>query len=644
MHQFTEVIAGRRFRRLLAGCAFSLLPLAPILARADAIPVETLFKKPKYGGAALSTSGRYLAVLTPIKERLGVGVIDLDTNELSAIPVTEGDAIRLVWLNDRRMIVVIGDRQRGTGEKPVASGMWAVDRDGKDPVRLYGSLVRGIPDTDDVLMVAWSESRYAPDIVRLNTRSARRETLVFDHPGNISRWVADFDGVPRAAVTQDLDHDKSAWYVRKDGNAPWQKVEEGAYHSLSSYPLAFSPDGKILYVDSRKDRDRYAIYEYAMDTGTISGPVAQHPERDVFGRFVFSPHKLHGLTYADDRPGAVWFDKEWASVQASVDAALPETVNFLQHGGNRWIVTAISDRNPGDVYLLERATMTMRKLLSYEPWIDPRAMAPTRWVRYRARDNLTIPAMLTEPAGSAGKSHPLVLYIHGGPYVEAADWFYDSEVQFLASRGYAVLQPQFRGTDGFGQKLLKAGYRQWGDGMQDDLEDGVQWAVQQGIADPAHVCFYGASYGGYAAVWEAIRNPGLIRCAVSLAGVTSIEYMFDNTHTDYSRVADKSSEMAAEIGDPRTDRERFRRVSPLEHADQVGVPILLAYGVEDRRVPLVHGSRFRAALDRYKKPYEWVLYDHEAHGLSRDENVFDYYNRVDRFLARYLTDGAAPGR
>jgi dipeptidyl aminopeptidase/acylaminoacyl peptidase len=274
--------------------------------------------------------------------------------------------------------------------------------------------------------------------------------------------------------------------------------------------------------------------------------------------------------------------------------------------------------------------------LSLEPAIDPKAMAAQQWVRYTARDGMTIPALLTLPPDAQGKRAPLVVDIHGGPNVPASRWSYDPTVQFFASRGYAVLQPQFRGTGGFGWKLRSAGYRKWGEEMQDDLEDGVRWAVAKGYVDPEHVCFYGGSYGGYAAAWGAIRNAKTIRCAVAAVAVTSIDYLFDNAQTDLARLAEKSTLMVDQIGDPRTERARFKRVNPIDNADKAGVPILLAYGASDRRVPLAHGTDFRSALERAHKEYEWVVYAGEGHGFSKDENVFDFYGRVERFLAKHL--------
>jgi dipeptidyl aminopeptidase/acylaminoacyl peptidase len=431
--------------------------------------------------------------------------------------------------------------------------------------------------------------------------------------------------------------------VRKSADAPWQQGEKGAVNSLTSMPLVFSPDGKTLYVNARRGGDRDAIYEFAVDTGKWNGPVISHPGRDIVGRFIvdYKARKLLGFVYANDRPSVAWFDKEYADVQASVDKALPDTINYLQHKGKRWIVTAVSDRNPGDVYLLDGETMKMSKLLSYRPWIDPAQMASSRWVRYKARDGLTVPALVTEPNGRNGKAVPLVVDIHGGPYVEAANNLFDVEVQLFASRGYAVIRPQFRGTEGFGRAFFEAGFRQWGDTMQDDLEDAVKWAVAEGIADPKRVCYYGASYGGYAAIWETIRNPKSIACAVALAGPTSIEYLFDNAQTDLSYITDHSSEVAREIGDPAKERERFRRVSPLQHADKMDAPLFLAYGTSDVRVPFAHGQDFKSALDKYGKSYEWETYASEMHGLTLDANVFDFYNHVDRFMAKYLRGDAA---
>lgn len=625
--------------------------------------IEAFFSKPAYLRPELSPGGDYLAAIAPVGGRLGIGVIGLDDRKVVPMkPPADGDVLEVRWIDDERLVAVIGDMQRATGDAPTPFGLVAVNRDGSD-LRIIGGyrspdaslansggfkrpwsvrLLRPIVGTKDILVTARDRDIKSLDVYRYDTESGRAHLLSFDSPGNVEQWIVDFDNVPRAVVTADVEHDKSAWYVRKGAGDPWVKVEEAKLGELQSGPMQFDASGRILYVWARRNgEDRAAIYEYTIDTGAWK-KVVSHPERDIdsdSADFIedWRAKKVLGLYYVADRPAVAWFDPDYSRVQKSVDAALPGTLNLLQRRGDRWIVRSFSDRDPGEAYLLDGKTMKMEKLFSYRPQIDPRTMASTRWVRYQARDGLTIPALLTVPNSAGGKPVPLVVDIHGGPNVPAAAWgAFDPEVQFFASRGYAVLQPQFRGTEGFGWKLESAGFRHWGGTMQDDLADGVKWAIAQHVADPSRVCFYGASYGGYASAWGSIANADIIKCAVVYVGVTSIDYLFDNAQTDLSDVAEKDQLMIDRIGDPKTDRARFKSVNPVDHADRVGVPLLLAYGASDQRVPLIHGTSFRAALDKYHKPYEWVVYANEGHGFTKDEDVFDFYGRVERFLGEYL--------
>jgi dipeptidyl aminopeptidase/acylaminoacyl peptidase len=451
----------------------SLLCSVVASAMGAPLPVETFFKKAKYGGATLSPSGRYLAVITPINGRLNVAVMDLDTRAVNAVSsFSSGDVYNVVWQTDERMVVIVADLHRATGESPRVFGIWAVNRDGSQPRAFAEPIAQGrianeargigrsferpwalrfqrvIRGSDDVLVTARERSVDSVDVYRYDTITGKKTLLSFDSPGKASHWVVDFKNVPRAVVTDDLDHDKSAWYVRKTENDPWRKVEEAGLGRLKSTPLFFSQDGKILYVKSRRNRDLAAIYEYDVGAAKWNGPAIAHPERDIEATFVIDTdqRELLGLRYVDDKPSVVWFDARWARMQKSVDAALPDTVNVLQQSrGSRWIVVAYSDRNPGEVYLLDGKTMKMEKLFSYVPWIDPAEIAPTQWVRYKARDGLVIPALLTVPRDAAGKPVPLIVDIHGGPNVYATTWgyhIYFPEVNFFASRGYAVLQPQ----------------------------------------------------------------------------------------------------------------------------------------------------------------------------------------------------------
>jgi len=638
-----------RLSQILRHPLAAILLLAAAAVAAAPMPVEKFFQKVQYGGATISPSGRYVAVLTPWKDRRNVAVLDLESRKVNlASSLENADAISVTWLNDDRMVVSFGDLQRGTGEPPRQFGVVAIDRDGSNVRQLPASfsrprtmsMLRPIAGTDDILVTARDRSATSIDVYRLNTRTGAKELLTFDTPGDVNQWILDFDNVPRAVLTGNLEKDITAWYVRKDKASPWKLVREAKGDNLPFTPIAFAPEGNMLYVRSRQDRDLYAIREFDFETGKLSDPIIQHPERDIVGgfRLALKDRKVLGFAYQDDRPSVAWFDKEYAGVQKAVDTALKDTVNMISRAseGQRWIVTASSDREPGTLYLLDGKTFKLEKLFDFAPWFKPEEMAETRWVRYKARDGMVIPALLTVPKGSKGQRVPLIVDIHGGPNVGAANWGFDVDHQFFASRGYATLAPQFRGTNGFGRKLFTGGFRKWGDEMQYDLADGVKWAIDEGIVDKDRVCYYGASYGGYAAMWGAIQDKALIKCAVAFVGVSSIDYLFDNAQTDVAQAAEFSSTFRQRVGDPKTERERFKRVSPVNHADKVGVPILLAYGADDLRVPVVHGTAFKSGLDKYNKPYEWVVYNGEGHGWNKSENVFDFYNRVEKFLAKHL--------
>ena len=317
--------------------------------------------------------------------------------------------------------------------------------------------------------------------------------------------------------------------------------------------------------------------------------------------------------------------------------ALPDTVNVLAHHGARWLIVAYSDHDPGEAYLLDDKTMQMQPLLVYRQWIDPKTMAATRWVRYPARDGLTIPALLTVPTNAKGKPVPLVVDIHGGPNVEATSWGFDTEVQFMVSRGYAVLQPQFRGTRGFRLEARVVRVPSLGRRNAGRPRGRREVGRCEGHRRSRTRLFLRLELRRLrGAMGRRQERRSSIQCSVGLAAVTSIDYLFDNAQTDLSRLAERSTLLAYQIGDPKTDRARFKRVNPLDQADKVGVPILLGYGASDVRVPLVHGTDFRAALDKYHKPYEWADYPDEGHGFNKDENRYDLYGRVERFLAKHL--------
>jgi dipeptidyl aminopeptidase/acylaminoacyl peptidase len=434
-------------------------------------------------------------------------------------------------------------------------------------------------------------------------------------------------------------------YYRPNADTAWKKVEEHkTYEGAGGWtPLAMAEDDKTIYVASRKGRDKLAVFRYDPETGTMGDLVAQHPQVDV-SDLVFDRDGIpKGVRYNANEPGTAWFDEAYSKTQAMVDKALPDRVNALQFraGVDKVLITSFSDIEPGSFYLLDLKTNKMEWLGDRRPWIKPKDMSHMRAVRYKARDGMEIPAYVTVPRGSDGKNLPTVVVIHGGPWVDGDSWGWNPEVQFLASRGYAVLQPNYRGTTRYGYKHWSSSFRQYGLAMQDDITDGVDWLVKEGIADPARICIYGASYGGYAAMMGVAKTPDLFKCAVNYVGVTDLPLRItaswaDSFGSDFAAYAFRYQ--YGNLDDPK-DRKRLEDTSPVNLANRIRVPVLMAYGGSDVRVIPEHGTRMRDAMLRAGQNPQWIIVDDEGHGYRKLENQVMFYGAMEKFLEKNIGPG-----
>jgi len=367
--------------------------------------------------------------------------------------------------------------------------------------------------------------------------------------------------------------------------------------------------------------------------------LAAHPQVDLASGLIYDYGKKRvvGVAYNADRPGVAWFDEDWARVAAMIDRARPGHFNVLSRSeGPRALVFSYSDTDPGSYFLLDIDKRKLENLVETRRAIKADAMPARQPLRYTARDGLEIPAWLTLPKGKEAKNLPLVVLVHGGPWVHGAGWRWSGEAAFLGSLGYAVLEPEFRGSTGWGWKHYRAGFKQWGRAMQDDLDDGMDWLVQKGTVDAKRVCIMGASYGGYAVMMGLARDPDRWRCGINAVGVTDINLMYDVAWSDFSDSTFMKYVAKDMLGDQVADAAQLKATSPLEQAARVRAPVLMAYGGNDRRVPLVHGEKMRDALSARDVPVEWVVYSGEGHGFLLEANRFDFYTRVARFLDVHL--------
>lgn len=641
--------------RLMPSVALLGAILAPLVASAaDMVAPQPFFQHDAYRSLRLSPSGKYLGALISAGGRMRVAAIDVESRSVAIAAAVDGDDIEwFEWVNDDRLVFAVNDLQSGLDEQR-GEGLFAVNRDGGDfrvlaptirsqinrreLVYRYARLLSLLNDgSDDILVIANDPNARYPDVYRMNTRTGRRELKSSGKPGDIVHWVADHKGVVRAAIEQERGTTYRVFW-RADEDAKWVLLAAwGINDGERFYPIAFDGDGALI-VTSNIGRDTWAVYRYDTARKALGDLVAAHPKVDLRGGLVVDRrnNRIVGLTYEADRPGTVWFDDEWARLQATVDASLPGKMNKITRAGNRALVSSYSDTDPGSYYMLDTEKRRLEHLVARRKAIKPEAMPTRQPVRYAARDGLDIPAYLTLPKGREPKNLPLVLYVHGGPWVRGANWAWRAEPAYLASLGYAVFEPAFRGSTGWGGRLHRAGWKQWGRGMQDDLNDGVDWLAKQGTIDPARVCIMGASYGGYAVMMGLARDPERWRCGINYLGVTDINLMFDVAWSDYSSsdfIRYTAKEM---IGDPDKDAAMLKAASPLENAAKIKAPVLMAYGAGDRRVPLVHGEKMRDALTAQGTSVEWVVYTGEGHGFMLEQTRYDFYERVARFLGRHL--------
>lgn len=651
-----------RRRSILAagflGPACGSLAWAQNVSAGPSLDVKDFFRVAQLSAPRLSPDGKYIAALREYKGRINVTVVDLATKKPFIVTsFSDADVANLSWVNSQRLIFSLIDRERGSGDQ-VAGGMFVIDRDGRNfrslverafltegekllpaGTTLLGRVMEHGQPTDDVMVEVPSlqaRGRYSSNVHRLNTATGRSTLMTLGGPADTQAWIVDRLNVVRAAISTVAD--TTSIYLRDSDQAPWRVIFKfgSADPSAEVRPVAFDASGK-LYVSAYMGADTAAIYGYNAKTGSLdSDPIVAIKGFDVTGGLRFSPDgaRLLGIDYDAERPGTHWIDETLSKIQGQINQALPDRVNHLQTSLDAEapiLVVSQSDRDPGRFLLFDPKSNKLEQIAQSRPWIPVDRMRPTTFMRYVARDGLSIPAQLTLPAGKG--PFPLVVLHYGGPWVRPIDWHWDPHVQFLASRGYAVFMPAPRASTGFGVKLFKAGWKQWGLGMQDDVTDGVQQLIKDGIADPKRICIAGASYGGYLTMMGLAKDPGLYRCGINWVGVTDPSFMFSVTWTDFNRVDSARYTLPLLLGDPEKDAEQFKRTSPVQRAAEIRQPVLLAYGGRDQRVPIINGEKMRAALAPHNKNVEWVVYPDEGHGWLKLESNIDFWTRVEKFLA-----------
>lgn len=627
-------------------------------------PIDEFGKDVTMAMPVVSPGGTHIAVPQILSQKPAIAIYDL-TKPGSEPFIQFMDRIEIAWVqwvNDERIALGLNieHKVRGLRETYTFGRVFAFNRDGSKPVTLLNnsrnfrfnldlsSIVDLLPDEPNYVLMPAIGSGSVMNLYKVNVYDGKAQ-LVVKGTSNTFRFLTDGKGVPRARWEYSERKNIITIAVRKGESDKWEKVVEYGERDIPDIDiLGFTGDATTAIVVADKAGDKKAVYEFDIVTKTLGKMLFQHPKVDVGapvggGLYDWVTGRIAGVVYAVDGMRAEFFDPQLKQIQAEVDNAFPNATQRVPLNWSRdrmmVIVYTTGPRDSGSYYVLDRRTKKMQMFGGSHDNIPASDLGEMKIANYPARDGTTIPAYLTLPSNGKTKGLPLIVMPHGGPQVrDALD--YDWWAQSLASRGYAVLQPNFRGSGGYGRAFAAAGHQQWALRMQDDVTDGVKKLIADGTADPKRVCIVGASYGGYAALAGGAFTPDLYACIVSFAGVSDLPAFLDGRREEFGNDSSIFAHWVRLIGNPSTQRAKIEAASPAKYAANFKAPVLLIHGAKDDNVPIRQSETMEAALKKAGKPVRFVKLPKEGHNLELAESRITLLKETEAFLASSL--GGAP--
>ena len=605
------------------------------------IPLEDFFRNSERTGYQLSPDGSYISYMAPYKDRLNVFVRRVDETDEHAIRITnetERSVAGYMWADNQRLLYM----KDTAGDENYQ--LYGVHRDGSDD-RAYTafdgvrtSLIDDLEEQQGVVMIGMNKRN--PEVFdpyRLNIETGEL-TLLAENPGNIQGWMTDHDGHLRVA-TAIVDGVNTQILYRDTEDEPFRPVLTTNFRDVVSF-MEFTPDNKEVYAATNLHRDKTILVR--MNPATCEElEVLYENERYDIASISYSRKRKKLLSVyctGHKEPVRHYFDAEEEQLRQRIKAHFPNQrygIADTDKAEENYLIYVGGDRTRGSYWHYNALTDEAKKIADLAPWIKSDEMNAMHPVCYTTRDGLQIEAYLTLPDGltpDTAKQLPIVVNPHGGPWARDC-WGYSSEVQFLSNRGYAVFQMNFRGSTGYGRHFLEASYKQWGLKMQDDITDGVKWLIEQGIANPNRIAIYGGSYGGYATLAGLTFTPDLYACGIDYVGVSNL-FTFMQTIPPYWRPMLEM--MYEQVGHPEHDADQLAATSPALHADKIKVPLFVAQGANDPRVNKAESDQMVEALRQRGVVVEYMVKDNEGHGFHNQENRFDFYRAMERFLKAHL--------
>ncbi len=609
---------------------------------------EVFFGNPEYSNTQISPDGKWVSFMKPYKDTRNIwvkGVKDPFDKAKLITTETKRPIGGYFWSWDSKYILFVKDN--GGDENFNVYAVNPSDKVAKDAAAPTArnitegtkvrTIIQALPESDpDSIFVGLNDRDPAwHDLYKVSI-STGKKTLILENKDRLQGLIFDNDDKPRLSVRSAQNGDTEIYSL--DGEKPKMIYSCNVFETCA--PVQFHKDNKQFYMQTNKgarDLTQLVLIDTATGKETF---VEQDPNKRVdFGSAIFSQvtKELVGTTYTDDKTNILWKDKEFASDYKWLQKELPgKEISFSSSTKDETIfkIDAGSDTEPGEVYLFDRKNKKLMLQYKIREDLPREALSEMKPIRYKSSDGLEIPAYLTLPKGVEAKNLPVVIFPHGGPWARD-NWGYDTFAQFLANRGYAVLQPNFRASTGFGKKFLDSGNKQWGDLMQDDITWGVKYLVEEGIADPKRVGIMGGSYGGYATLAGVTFTPDTYAAAVAIVAPSNLITLLDAIPPYWESFRNVFYQR---MGDPRNDagKKELMRQSPLTHADKIKTPLLVVQGANDPRVNKRESDQIVIALRDRNYPVEYIVAPDEGHGFARPVNNMAMVATAEKFLAKHL--------
>ena len=602
--------------------------------KAPLIPMEDFFRNPEKASFNISPNGKHIAYMKPWKTRMNVFVMDMNTKKETRLTSFEERGVYgYAWLTDKRIGYIKDD---GGNEN---MHFYAIDIDASNEIDLtpfenvQARIIDDLEDDPNYIIIGLNKRNpQIHDPYRINVNDGKME-MIAENPGNISGWMTDHDGKLRIAITSDGVN--TSILHRASESDKFKSILTTDF-KVSVSPLFFTFDNKNLYVASNRGRDKSGIFKFDVNNAEEGELIFEHDEVDVSGLMYSRKRKvITGVSYTVAKSEMVFFDKWRENIQEKLEEKLPGYevgITSFSKDETKAVVVSYSDKSRGTYYYYDVEKNQLTELGEISPWLNENNMAEMKPIKYQSRDGLTIHGYLTLPKGSNGKNLPVVVNPHGGPWARDT-WGYRSEIQFLANRGFAVFQMNFRGSTGYGREFWERSFKEWGKSMQDDITDGVNWLIDEGIADPKRIAIYGASYGGYATLAGLTFTPDLYACGVDYVGVSSLFTFMESIPPYWELYRTMLYEM---VGHPEKDKDLLSSASPLLHIDKIKVPLFIAQGANDQRVKKSESDQIVEALQKAGVDVPYMVKDNEGHGFYNEENQFDFYRAMEKFLNKHM--------